>query len=265
MNVGFVGFGKMAEAIGRSLIESKKISAHRIYACDVNRERLELVSALNANPVSTNKEVVEKSDLVFICVKPQDVSGVLAELAEESAGKIFLSIAAGIKLAELTRFFGGKTARIMPNTPLIVGEGMSVVSFASGFSEGEKKLVLGLLDCTGKVAVMPEEKFDAVTAVSGSGPAFYSLVIDSIAHAGVKNGLSREEALLLAEQTCLGTAKLLMEKNLLPGELISMVASKGGTTEAGLLVLKELTGPRGILERAVNAAAEKSRVLGEKR
>ena len=257
MKIGFVGFGKMAEAIVLSLVKNK-IQASQLFVSDKNSDRQALAKELSLNVLETNKEVSDSCEITFLCVKPQDMKEVLEELSDNG---IFLSIAAGIKLSSLQKKLE-KAARIMPNAPLMVNEGMSAIVFSENFSQEEKDQVKGLLECSGKVIELDEKKFDAVTALSGSGPAFFALFISQLAKAAQEQGLSEKEALLLAEQTCLGTAKLLIEKNMTPEELISMVASKGGTTEAGLKVLDSPEFKEIVIE-TVKKAAQKSKELGE--
>lgn len=260
--IGFLGSGKMAEAIIRSLLSTKKFKAKGIFTSDKNAERLALMKSLKVNASADNVSVVKKSDLVFICVKPQDIDVLLDEISSCSKNKIFISIAAGIKISAIESKLKTKIARVMPNTPLMVGEGMSAIAFSNGFSAKEKESVKSLLSCSGKVVELPEEKFDAVTALSGSGPAFYAFLIDALAKGAVEEGLSESEAYMLAEQTALGTAKLLMEKKISPADLIAMVASKGGTTEKGIEVLNNSVA-REILSNTIKAAALRSKQLGE--
>jgi len=262
MKIGFLGSGKMAEAIARSLISSKKVKAKDIFASDRNSERISLMKSLKVNSSADNLSVVKKSGMIFICVKPQDINVLLDEVSSCSKNKIFISIAAGIKISAIESKLKAKIARVMPNTPLMVGEGMSAIAFSNGFSAKEKESVKGLLSASGKVIELDESKFDAVTALSGSGPAFYAFLIDALAKGAIEEGLSENEAYLLAEQTALGTSKLLIEKKISPSALIEMVASKGGTTEAGLEVLKNSVAAE-IMKNTIKAAAAKSKKLGE--
>jgi pyrroline-5-carboxylate reductase len=262
MNIGFIGFGKMGEAIAQALLAAGKAGAKQMYAGDADSVRLKRAGELGLNALRDNKAVVESSETVFLCVKPQDAEAVLGEISVLSGERTFISIAAGIRLSVLEKRLKGKIVRAMPNAPLVVREGISAVAFGKGFSEAEKEEVKGLLSCCGKVLELQEQKFDAVTALSGSGPAFYALVVDALAAAAVGNGLDREEALLLAEQTALGTAKLLMLKGMNPDKLIGMVSSEGGTTEQGMEVLRS-SSLRDILRDAVDAAVRRSREMGE--
>lgn len=260
--IAFIGAGKMAAAL-ISCISKNNISAS-ITASDKNKENLtNIKKQFKIKTTNNNKEAVKNSDIVFICVKPQDIDEVLNEIKETIKNQLIASIAAGIKLKHLeSKLKNKRIVRVMPNINCMAGE------MAAGFSAGryatreDIKTVSEILNSAGISFLLKEDLIDAVTAVSGSGPAFFAYFIDALAEAGVKNGLSRETSLKLAAQTALGTGKLLIEKNLPPEELIAMVASKKGTTIAGLNML-EKNKARGILIKAVDAAAKRSKELGK--
>ncbi len=254
----------MAEALLGSFLAAKLVEKGNVWVSDKSSERTGIMkSNFGVNVAENNLEVVENSEIVFLCVKPQDMDLVLDEISIGANEKqIFVSIAAGVKLEKLKAKLNAKIVRVMPNTPCLVGEAMSVITFGEKVNDEDRKVIFDLLNSAGKTLELKEELMDAVTAVSGSGPAFFAYLIDSLAKAGEKEGLSREQAILLAEQTALGTAKLLLEKNISPGELSEMVSSPGGTTIAGREIL-EKSDVAEILKKTVAAAAARSRELGK--
>ena len=220
------------------------------------------VHTFKIKTTTDNKEAARNSDIVFICVKPQDIDAVLDEIKDVVKNQLIVSIAAGIRLKHLENKLKNKRIiRVMPNINCIAGE------MAAGFSAGKYatkediKNVSGILNSAGIAFFMKEDLLDAVTGISGSGPAFFAYFIDAFVKAGVKNGLPRETAFKLACQTALGTGRLLMEKNLSPDKLIAMVASKKGTTVAGLDVLKKHKA-KNILIKTIDAAVKRSKELG---
>jgi len=260
--IAFIGAGKMAAAL-ISCIYKSNISKSIIASDKDNKNLANIKNQFKIKTTNDNKEAVRNSDIVFICVKPQDIDGVLDEIKNVINNQLIVSIAAGIKLKHLeSKLKNKRIIRVMPNINCLAGE------MAAGFSAGKYatkediKAVSEMLNSAGISLFLKENLMDAVTAVSGSGPAFFAYFIDAFADAGVKNGLSRETALKLAAQTALGTGRLLMEKNLLPEELISMVASKKGTTIAGLKILKSHKASD-ILIKTVNAAVKRSKELGK--
>lgn len=260
--IAFIGAGKMAAAL-ISCIHKNNI-AKSITTSDKNEENLKSIkSQFNIKTTKDNKEAVENSDIVFICVKPQDIDNVLNEIKNAINNQLIASIAAGITIKHIEHILKGKRViRVMPNINCMAGE------MAAGFSAGKYatsediKAVSKILNSAGISFFLKEDLLDAVTAVSGSGPAFFAYFIRAFAEAGIKNGLPKETALKLAAQTALGTGRLLIENNLPPEELISMVASKKGTTIAGLDILKR-NKAKIILIKALNAAARRSRELGK--
>jgi pyrroline-5-carboxylate reductase len=267
MKIGFIGAGKMAEAIMASLLHAKVVEAHALSASDISAARRDAIrKRYGINMYSKNADVAVAADILFLAVKPQDLAAVLHELAGDvTANHLVVSIAAGKGLAFLEDLLPqARLVRVMPNLPCQVGEGMSVYCMGATTREADGRTVDTLLSCFGKALELPEAQFDAVTAVSGSGPAFCARLIDLMAAAGVNEGLTHDDALLLAEQTMLGTARVLMDRNLSPGELIAAVKSPGGTTAAGL---EQLETPllADIIRRAIHAAAERSRALGDRR
>jgi len=263
MKVGFIGAGKMAEAMISSFLARKVLAAHTIFASDVSAERLRILKRqYNINVYSNNNIISGMAEVIFLSIKPQQMGDVLAEIAPGITNKhLVISIAAGRKISAIQELLPrARCIRVMPNMASLVSEGMSVFCAGSSATADDKRTAMKLLSCFGKVLELPEKKFDAVTAVSGSGPAFFAYLLNAVADAGVKQGLSGADALLLAEQTMLGTARLLIEKKLDPQELINSVASAKGTTAAGLAILEK--SPVGsVLGKTILAAAERSREL----
>ncbi len=257
--VGIIGFGKMGEAIARGLIE-KGVD---IITYDVASERRIEADSLGVRVASSNLEVVERSDVIFIAVKPQvftDVAGPLK--GKVASGKIVVSIMAGVKSARVKELLDiQRVVRVMPNTPALVGEGVMAVCWCGDFSDSEKKLVGDMLSTLGVVVEVQERYMDAVTALSGSGPAYVFLFLEALTDAGVKVGLPRDVALKLAFQTIKGSVRLFELNGGIPRVFIDMVTSPGGTTVEALHVL-ERAGFKGIVMDAVEAAKRRSEELG---
>ena len=262
--IGFIGAGKMCTAMLESFFRASKVTPEQVIVSDKNRENLLLIrKRFGIDAVSDNKEVASKAKIVFLSVKPQDMQHLLNEISSEvDENQLVVSIAAGVPLKKISSRLSAKVARVMPNTPFMVGEGMAAVTFSKGFTEHEKKRIIGLLVCAGKCIELDESHFDVVTAVSGSGPAFYAVMVDAMIDAGMKQGLDRKHAELLALQTMHGTAKLMLEKNLSPQQLVEMVASKGGTTEAGLKHLLS-SSFKADVQKTIAAAAKRSKELSK--
>lgn len=262
--IGFIGAGKMAEALIKALLEKKVVSSSSILASDVSSQRLNLLKKqTKIKTTKNNNEVVKKSDIVFLAVKPQNMQNVLAEIKKAvSKNQIIISIAAGIKLKTIENKLNAKIVRVMPNTPCLVGEMAAGFAVGKSVTNSDKIVVDEILNSAGKAFLLNEKQLDAVTALSGSGPAFFAYLLDTMAKAAVKQGLSKDVAYELAFQTCKGTGKLLQETGINPEELIKMVASPGGTTEAGLKVLNN-SEIKKILEKTIAAAVKRSKELGK--
>jgi len=263
MKVGFVGAGKMGEAIVASLIRARVVRPCDVYASDVSASRRKRMSQrYGVNVSARNHWVLRHAHTVFLAVKPHEMDKVLEGVKEAATGRhLLISIAAGKRLCAIERSVPkARIIRVMPNLPALVSEGMSV--FCAGGRAGpvERKRAARLLACFGKVLELPEEEFDAVTALSGSGPAFFAYLLDCMIEAGAGQGLDRGKARVLAEQTMLGTARLMSEKGIDPKDLVRDVASPRGTTEAGLKVLQPSSVCR-TLQRTIRAAAKRSREL----
>lgn len=262
MKVGFIGGGNMAEAMIKGITAK---GMKNIIVSDPKRERREYLRTRYAvETTSANKEAATKCDIVILAVKPQNMEEVLNDISKTiSEDSTVMSIAAGITLAYLSsKLNTRKLIRVMPNTPALIQEGMSVMSLCECFSDHGLSTARDILMSIGKVITLPEKYMDAVTAISGSGPAFVAFLIESMIEAGGKMGLSEDDAATLAVQTALGASKL-MDTGMTPLRLREMVTSPGGTTAAALDVFnkREL---KGIIIAAIEAARDRSKELGRK-
>lgn len=265
--IGFLGSGNMAEAIINGLIKSGHVKGTEISASDKNIERLNvIVEGYGIEGHNKNFEVARRSDVIIVAVKPQVIEPVLKGIADEMGpDKLIISIAAGIKIKQISSYLkeGAKIVRVMPNTPALVLSGVSALCPGKGVSKEELELATAIFDAVGKtVTVEDEGLMDAVTGLSGSGPAFVYTFIEAMSDAGVKMGLPRETANTLATETVLGSAKVVSEMKMHTGELRDMVTSPGGTTIAGMGKLEE-KGFRSAVISAVEAAVNKSKELGK--
>jgi pyrroline-5-carboxylate reductase len=263
--LGFIGAGRMATAMIQALIRGKMTSSDRIIASDVDEDARDMLIDITGIKVyEDNTPVVEKSDVIFLAVKPQVMAEVLLELKPLLTAKhLVVSVAAGVTLTQLSAILGTKARliRVMPNTPILVGAGAAGFCLGSKASLEDAVLVQGILNTLGKAVELPERLMDAVTGLSASGPAYVAVIIEAMADGGVRAGLSRDIATQLATQTVLGTAKMLLETGLHPAMLKDMVASPGGTTIAGLHAM-EKAGVRAGMIDAVLAAAQRAGELG---
>jgi pyrroline-5-carboxylate reductase len=268
-SMGFLGAGNLAEALIKGILKAGIVSPKDILASDVSRERLKaLKERYKISTYPRNTEVALKSDIIVLAVKPQVIREVLDEVApivDES--KIIISVAAGIPLSVLSSILSqGKNKhpriiRAMPNTPALVQEGATALAKGLHASEGDLKAALNIFNAVGKTVVVAEALMDAVTGLSGSGPAYICAVVEALSDAGVKMGLSRDVSYKLSLQTLLGTARLLEETGKNPSQLKEMVTSPGGTTIFGLHAL-EKGKLKNTLMNAVEAATARSRELG---
>jgi pyrroline-5-carboxylate reductase len=260
--IGFIGGGNMAEALIKGM-EAKGMKD--IVVSEPREERRnELHRLYGIQTTVSNREVAASSDIIILAVKPQNMEAVLEEIASDITDKkMVVSVAAGISLLYLaSKLRTELIIRVMPNTPALVQEGMSVMSLCGCFYGKELDMVKSILMSVGKVLVLPEEQMNAVTALSGSGPAFVALFVEAMTDAGVKLGLNRSDASELAVQTLLGTAKLL-DTGMSAENVIKMVTSPGGTTAAGLKVFEEKD-LKAIVEAALKAAHLRAHELGRR-
>ncbi|HWP92959.1 MAG TPA: pyrroline-5-carboxylate reductase [Thermodesulfobacteriota bacterium] len=267
MKIGFIGAGNMAEALVKGLLSSDVFKNDQIIMSDVVTERLNFISSqYHVRTTSNNNEVAKSSDLVVLAVKPNLIGVVLDEIKTLlTSRKILISIAAGITTSFISRFIKKKTkiARVMPNTPALVLAGASVVYCNSLITREEREKIKHIFQSIGVVHIIEnEELLDAVTGLSGSGPAYVAMFIEALSDGGVKMGLSRDMALNLAAQTVYGTAKMVLESGIHPAELKDKVSSPGGTTIEGIKEL-EVHGLRGSVISAVESATRRSKELSK--
>jgi pyrroline-5-carboxylate reductase len=265
-SVGFVGAGNMGEALIKGLLAANLVPAEAIHATDVRPERLkELNRQYGIQVSSDNAELIRRADIVILAVKPQIMEAVLTEIAPAvTRRKLLISIAAGVSTAKIRAVLhkDARLIRVMPNTPALVLEGVTAVAKAEGLEAGDLETAGEIFSAVGRVVVLGEELMDAVTGLSGSGPAYIAVVIEALADGGVRMGLDRITAMTLATQTVLGAATLLRETGLHPGAVKDMVCSPGGTSIAGIAALEE-GGIRTTLIKAVERATQRSRELGQ--
>ncbi len=262
-NLGFIGGGKMAEALAAAIIRKRVLPEENLLISDPMEERRTLLSQEYGIRVTvSNMDVADFADVIVLAVKPQLMGTVLAEIgAELKHSKLVLSIAAGIRIRRISDAFpGARVVRIMPNTPCLVGEMAAGYAVGPSVSENDLSLVDTLLSAAGTAIRVEEALLDAVTGLSGSGPAFVAHLIDAFIEGGIREGLSRDIARELTLRTFIGTARLLGEHDLSPKELIAKVSSPGGTTIAGRNIL-ETEPVSDIIARTISAAAERSREL----
>ena len=265
MMIGFIGAGKMAEAIMAGLLRQQFAQPGQILASDVSEERLAaLRQQYKIGIAMQNADVAAQAQYCILAVKPQQLDDVLREIAPQVTPEhLIISIAAGKQTAHLESLLPqGRVVRVMPNIACLAAEGMNVYTRGSRATEEDAATVQELLGCCGLALELPEAQFDAVTALSGSGPAFFAWVLDRFVDGAVQEGLSRDQALVLAGQTMQGTARLLLATGMEPAELAAAVTSAKGTTAEGRAVL-ENEATADILKRTVQAAARRSRELGK--
>ncbi len=262
--IAFLGAGNMATALVRGVIEAGVVRPEDIIISDVNKEKLKIKrEKLKVKAAENNKEAIKEADIVVLAVKPRDMEGLLKEIKESlDSKKLTISIAAGITTSYIERILEKEVPviRVMPNTPVAVKEGASAFSVGKYVSQEKEKIAESIFGAVGKVVKVEESLMDAVTALSGSGPAYIFYIIASLIEAAVSLGLDEKTATTLATQTVLGSAKLLQETGEEPEALKEKVTSKGGTTEAALLVLDEGK-LRETLDKALKAAAQRSKEL----
>ncbi len=264
-SIGFIGAGNMAEAMIRGLLRGQDFDAKSVFASGPREERMHELREKYAIDATTDNSTPAKAEIVVLSVKPQILSRVLDEVADAiNPEALVISIAAGVPVAAIQARLasGTRVVRAMPNTPALVDAAATAIAGGEHARESDLAEAKKIFDSIGLTVVLEESQLDAVTGLSGSGPAYVFLILEALADAGVKVGLSRRTSQLLAAQTVLGSAKLLLETNEHPGRLKDMVTSPGGTAITGLHTL-EAGGVRTTLMNAVEAATRRSRELGE--
>jgi pyrroline-5-carboxylate reductase len=264
--IGFLGAGRMATALAQGWLRAGLVQPSTCRGSDPSeaaRQAFERETGCSSG--TDNRTVVADSNVLVLAVKPQNMNALMEEIRPAvTARHLIVSIAAGFTLRQLQHGLGGHTRliRVMPNTPCLVGASASAFATGDGATPDDVALVDRLLNAVGRAFRVPESQLDAVTGLSGSGPAFVYLMIEALSDGGVRVGLPREVATALAAQTVFGAAKMVLETKEHPGVLKDMVASPGGTTIAGLHAL-ERGGVRGALMDAVEAATNRSTELGK--
>jgi pyrroline-5-carboxylate reductase len=264
-SVTFLGGGNMASAIIRGLLRAGTLPERISATVRRTEKKVELEQAFGIRVLTDNLQAARDADVVVLAVKPQAFDKLLTTVAPAiDHHKLVISVAAGVPIAALERRLGAgaRIVRAMPNTPSLVGLGATALSGGEHATEDDLRLAQAIFDSVGITTVVDEGLLDAVTGLSGSGPAYIFLIIEALSDAGVKVGLSRHVALKLAAQTVLGSAKLLLETGQHPGHLKDQVTSPGGTAIAGLHTL-EAGGLRTTLIDAVEAATRRAKELGE--
>ena len=264
--IGFIGCGKMASAIINGIISSGFVQKNNIKGSEINPEIAENAQKrLGINVITDNKALVIDSDIIFLVTKPNQVSEILEEIKPELIqDKLLVSIAAGVSTTKIENIIGKqRVVRVMPNTPALVLEGMSGVCKGKYASEEDLDFVVKLLSNIGKAIKVTEEQMDIVTAISGSGPAFFYQIIEDMARAGEKLGLDYEKSLMLATQTALGSAKMVFNRGETTVQtLIDNVATKGGCTFVGISVMKEENSAK-LFQDVIEKTTQKACELGK--
>ncbi len=264
--IGFIGAGNMAEALIRGLLEQEVCCKEDVIAGEVFEPRREYIArTLGVATTASNEEVVRSADVVFLAVKPQHLRQVLGDLEGSfGEGHLVVSIVAGVTLESLEGMIPeARVVRVMPNQPCMVMASASAYSLGGKATTEDGERVRSFLESVGVAYPVEERNMDAVTGLSGSGPAYAYMMIEALSDGGVLMGLPRDVSTMLAAQTLLGAAKTVLETGVHPGQMKDVVSSPGGTTIAALHVLEE-SGVRGALMGAVEASAERSKELGRK-
>lgn len=266
LTIGFLGAGKMATALARGLVRAKLAEPANLFASDpIAAARDLFAKETGGKAAASNIEVVKSAQVIFLSVKPDQTAAVLGDVRDSfSTEHLLLSIAAGVPIAKLEAALpaGARVIRVMPNTPALVGESASAFALGKSATAADGELAQKLFSAVGVALQVKESLLDAVTGLSGSGPAYVYQFIEALSDGGVAAGLPRDVATKLAAQTVLGGAKMVLETGIHPGALKDQVTSPGGTTIEGLHEL-EKGKLRGTVISAVRAATEKSKKLGQ--
>lgn len=264
-NAGFIGCGKMAGAIIKGILSSGFLTAEKIIASELHAEfAAAKKSELGINVITDNKLVAKNSDVIFLATKPHFIKDVLKEIEDElDEKKLIVSIAAGISTQTIEEAIGKPipVIRVMPNAPAVILEGMSGVVKGKFAKDEHVDFVVNLLSNIGQCVVLEEDKIDVLTAISGSGPAFFYKILHEMAVAGDKLGLEYEKSLMLAIQTAIGSAKLMLESDMPAEALINSVATKGGCTEVGVDFMNSSNTGK-LFYDLIKQTADKAKALG---
>lgn len=265
-NIGFIGCGSMAQAMIGGMLSSEVVTSQHVMASANSDETLEEVqSKFEIHTVMDNRVVASDSDILFIAVKPHQYEAVIHEVRESvREDTIVVTIAPGVSFEDMEKAFGRevKVVQAMPNTPSLVGAGMSAICPNKKVGDMELELVTRLFKSFGEVEVITESQMDAIPSISGSSPAYVYMMIEAMADGGVRQGLSRDQSYRLASQAVLGAAKMVLESNLHPGDLKDEVCSPGGATIAAVTQL-EKEGFRGTVMSGMEKCSQKVKGMGE--
>ena len=269
--IGLIGAGNMGEAILRGMVSGGYLKAAQITVCDASAARME---ELAKNPLykaitycDNPADLVEACDLIVLAVKPGQLQSVLSDVQDVSTGKAFVSIVAGWTCSQLRQLLepaGASYLRVMPNTPAMVGEGMTAICLEHTLSEEDFDFAKGIFDIIGKTVLLPEQMFDGAVALCGSSPAYVYMMIEAMADGGVRAGIPRKSAIEMAAQSVLGAALMVLSMDDHPASLKDAVCSPGGTTIEAVARL-EACGFRAAILDAMVRCAEKSKEMGENR
>jgi pyrroline-5-carboxylate reductase len=260
--LGIIGCGNMGGAILYGALESGVIAKENVFVYDINPAMREKAAGWGVTLSADDAQVCRNADIILLAVKPQQAKDALAMCGDALNDKAMMSIVAGITTERLQAMIDGtpRILRIMPNTPAMVYEGAFALCSDNDFTEDELAFAKAIYDTIGIVEMVPEHLIDAVCGLSGGGPAYAAMFIEAMADGGVKQGLPRATAYRLAAQTCLGTAKMILETDIHPGQIKDMVTSPAGTTIEGCEKL-ETGGMRGAVMECIKAATERSKEL----
>lgn len=260
--IGVIGCGNMGGAILYGALKSGVLPKENAYVYDINPAMMEKAKEWGVSLASDDEDVCKNADIILLAVKPQNAAEALGMCKQALDGKAMMSIVAGVTVERLQNMICGtpRILRIMPNTPAMVYEGAFALCSDNDFTEEELADAKSIYEKIGIVEMIPEHLIDAVCGLSGGGPAYAAMFIEALSDGGVKQGLPRATAYRLAAQTCLGTAKMILEMGIHPGELKDMVTSPGGTTIEGCEAL-ERGGMRAAVIDCINVATEKSKKL----
>ncbi len=261
-----LGCGTMGEAIVRGLLRSGRLQAAQIFATD---RRAEVATALREKhgirTTSDNREACQAATVVLVCVKPHEVGPLLSnpELGALLAGKLVVSIAAGVRIDQLAGWLpGSAVVRAMPNTPCLIGEGMTVIARGPGVTDAQARTAIEIFRCVGECLEAEDKVMDAVTSLNGSGPAFVYIILEALTDGGVRMGLRRDVAMQIAAQMFQGAARMVLQTGMHPAALKDQVTTPAGSTIAGLLILEDGR-IRSVIARAVEEAARVAAKLGQ--
>lgn len=265
VSIGFIGTGNMGGALIRAIKAGDTGQKYRLCAFDINQEVLDrLACETGLEPCKNARELVSRSDIVFLAVKPRFAKGVLEEIRDVLGNKLLVTIIVGLPISWYKSILGSqaRVVRTMPNTPALVGEGMTLVCFDECLSSSEKEIVMELLKYSGMAEELEESLMSEVTALTSSSPAYVFMFIEAMADAAVQSGIPRKQAYRLAAQAVLGSAKMVLETGKHPGELKDMVCSPAGTTIEAVAEL-EKAGFRSAIIRAMGECTRKAREIGK--